>query len=453
MMTWTGRWKGGRTTASKERPVVWVIEKQIHKVPYTITLESRTEEEALGELNLFKRDPAGYYARYNASQGPSDEPVYLNEALFGKYLRYLRDEQADGKEGPNARSLRHRKNVRNYLAQWTEVLHGQDLRTLTLKRIKGALTSWPTARRHRISALKGLYTWLREECAELTPGEDPTLALKTPQPAPEKVIRVKGYPVEVVSRVYAKLTSWSFTRASFGTRAVSPLQEEEIRTLAASGKSGYSLAKEYKISRNTIRGILTGAGRKARREDKDADAQCVRDVFVLAAKGGMHLTEIDRIAKGQAHVKVLHNQGEIAATITYKQKTGVHVKSIDGQMLASVRRLQKRGAAPASWWVRRVVGKACAAVNEEPLNLGEFRHSFITWAAEEGVPVSPKAGGVALNRIAAVVNHRSALTTSKFYDNRQVPEMICIPSLNLVHPDDPDGSDRDAPDLERRLSR
>ncbi len=67
---------------------------------------------------------------------------------------------------------------------------------------------------------------------------------------------------------------------------------------------------------------------------------------------------------------------------------------------------------------------------------GELRHSFVTWAHEGGQEIRPKAGGVPLHTVAAVVGHTTALTTKRFYKGVKVPVMIRIP-IRLVHSEDP----------------
>jgi hypothetical protein len=59
------------------------------------------------------------------------------------------------------------------------------------------------------------------------------------------------------------------------------------------------------------------------------EVQCVRDVLMLHAKGGMHGTEIDRLARGERRVKVLQGQGAIAGTSTFIHKSGQAHCSLD----------------------------------------------------------------------------------------------------------------------------
>jgi integrase len=392
MPQWTGKWAGGRTYVNKQGNTVWVLEKQVHGRLYTTRLAAGNENDALAELALFKRDPAAYVAR---TQGGTPEggavsknaPVVMDLPTVERFLDHLKHQ---------GRTERHRKNVRNYLAQWAEALFEKDLRTLRLQDLKQALNGWydgerkeVVAKRHRIAAIKSFFSWLREEEALLTTAEDATLALKVPPARPEKALRDKGYSMRDVERLYAAINGWE------------------------SKKYGWK-----------------GTGRVT-------EVQCVRDVLMLHAKCGMHGTEIDRLARGEGKVKVLQGQGAIAGTITFIHKSGrVHVQSLDAQALAAATRLQARGSAPADWWIRQVVKRAAKSIGLEPLRMGELRHSFVTWAAECGVEVKPLDGGVPLSRIAATIGHQSAVTTKRFYEGVKVPPMIQLP-LRLEHPEDP----------------
>lgn len=392
MPRWTGRWDGGRTYVNKQGDTVWVLEKQVHGRLYTTRLSVGNEKDALAELALFKRDPDAYLAQAQASRPVGEDtsknaPLLIDLPLVERFLDHLKRE---------GRTERHRKNVRTYLAQWAEALYEKDLRALRLQDLKKVLNGWYdaetkeiVAKRHRIAAIKSFFSWLREEEAALTTAEDPTLALKVPPARPEKAMRDKGYSMQDVERLYAAISGWE------------------------SKKYGWK-----------------GTGRVT-------EVQCVRDVLMLHAKCGMHGTEIERLARGEGKVKVLHGQGAIAGTITFVHKSGrVHVQSVDAQSLAAAMRLQARGSAPADWWIRQVVKRAAKSIGLAPLRMGELRHSFVTWAAECGVEVKPVDGGVPLARIAATIGHQSAVTTKKFYEGVKVPPMIQLP-IRLEHPEDP----------------
>jgi len=377
---WTGKWKGGRTFNAKDGRPVYVLRKMIRGRNYTVHLDARSETEAEAELALFMRDPEGYRTRGETQQLKRESAVYMNAEAVGRYLDTMR------RAGTTERYV---GNVGFYLATWAEGLAGRDLRTVTLQDLLRELNRHTTARKNRITALKSFCAWLREVEGALTAAEDASISLKVPATRPEKSVREKGYSIEAIERLYRELSGWEFTNFR---------QEATRRT---------------------------------------TDVQCVRDVLCIHAKTGMHGTEIERLARGEGKVSVVEDGGDIAATVKFIHKSGhVHLQSIDRQTLEAVQRLQARGAAPVDSHIRRVVRRACQSLGMEPVRFGELRHSFVTWAAECGREVRPKAGGLPLTAIAAVVGHHSAHTTKRFYDNVKVPPMIQIP-INLEHPDDP----------------
>jgi integrase len=167
------------------------------------------------------------------------------------------------------------------------------------------------------------------------------------------------------------------------------------------------------------------------------DNQAVRDVLLVLAKTGLHGTELSRIARGEAEVLVLPDQGAITATIRFVHKSGEeHVQSVDAQTLAAVQRLVRRGQIPVDAFLRKHMRVAGKKLGEEPILLGRLRHCFITWAQDVGVELKPKSAGVPLATVAAIVGHKSAKTTRLFYTGFRVPSLLQLP-LRLEHPDDP----------------
>lgn len=172
---------------------------------------------------------------------------------------------------------------------------------------------------------------------------------------------------------------------------------------------------------------------------REVKSQFVRDVLCVAAKTGLHQTEIDRLARGMGEVVDLEGHGEIAGTIRFKHKSGEdHVRSVDAQTLAAVRRLQVRQKAPNRHAAHESIGYAAQRAQVGLINPGQLRHCFATWAQERGArKVEPAAGsGVSIHEVAAALNHKSPTTTKRYYDGVQVPAMIVVP-IKLKHPEDP----------------
>jgi integrase len=206
--------------------------------------------------------------------------------------------------------------------------------------------------------------------AELDIAEDPSRLLKAPKAMPEKAVRAKGFTIAAVERLYARIIP-----------------------------------------------------------------QDIRDVVAAGAKTGLHLTELNRLARGQGVIEPITEQGEIAGQLRVWHKNGrEHRQSIDAQTLEAILRLRQRGSVPARQWIRKNLHRASEGIGVEPMDFGELRHSFASWAGDQGEIVWPKGRGVPLTLIAQVMGH-DAKTNRDFYRTAIEP-MIKLP-IKLIHPEDP----------------
>lgn len=391
---WRQKWLGGRTFEKRDGSLGYTLERMVGDVRFAKTLDAKTKEDALAELALFSRDPEKYTTRREARAVAAADAVVVEAATVDRVAAHLQRE---------GRSSRYIKNVISYLGHWAEDLGGADLRRLKLKELLRIVNEHGTARGKRIAALKTFTAYFREVEATLQLNEDPTLALKMPPARPEKLKRDKGYPMELIEQVYGAVYDW----------------ENEVMPADAFG-------------RVRTRGINVAPMRKG-----EGDAQGVRDVLVLRAKYGMHGTEIDRLATGMGQLEPVKAQKQIAGTLKFQHKTGrVHVLSVDAQGFAAAKRLQARGTVISDGYLRTSLKYACRKLGVDPINPGELRHSFATWAGEVGVEVKPKEAGVSMESIAATMGHQSKRTTGFFYWGVKIPAMILIP-IKLKHPEDP----------------
>jgi integrase len=210
------------------------------------------------------------------------------------------------------------------------------------------------------------------ERGELDRADDASIDLKVPPPTPERASREKGYAMPHVAAIYAHLTD-----------------------------------------------------------------QAVRDFLCVQSRTGLHCTEVDRLASGTGKVTPVEGHGTIAAVLRVDHKNGrVHMQSIDAQALAALQRLLSRGSAPVDSWRRKMIAEAAKAARLKPINLGEMRHSFTTWAETSGSKVMPAEAGVPLHEVSLAIGHGSVATTEKFYRGTKVPPMITVP-LVLKHAKDP----------------
>ena len=379
-----GRWEGGRVKLDRYGKKVYVLEAKRNGARYGITLDVQTGKEASAELALFNRAPAEYRAAaskrvYVPGYVPS-EGLCITPDLLAKY-------QADCLDESSAHHITKKWCNVNlyYLAKWMKALKGADLRKVSLLEYKELARSMKPRRLH-ISALRAFTHWLRSE-GLLESGQDASRDLEVPQAKTKREQGSVGYTMEHVEKVYAALKTYRHLKGSL------------------------------------------------------VDAQAARDVIALRALCGMHHTEVERLAKGWFKVKPLDGQGEIAGTVIFfhkkSAKTGLtHPQSLGPVALAAALRLQARGSAPSENHVKKLATEAAVAAGGEPMNLGELRHSFVTWSKTYGRVVKPVAGaGVSLEDIAAAIGHGSIKTT-RIYDDSHIPNLIVLP-LKLENEEDP----------------
>lgn len=130
-----------------------------------------------------------------------------------------------------------------------------------------------------------------------------------------------------------------------------------------------------------------------------------RDCLLILANTGMHVTELERLVRSRES-EVTPRKGRTLAIITFRHKRGDdHSIAITSQeVLDAVRRLREAGEMP-----RRFSGKvkaACAAAGVDAFGPGVMRHSYGTWAVEQGVAPAD---------VARVLGHKDQSTTRRFY--------------------------------------
>ncbi|MCP3137535.1 site-specific integrase [Pyxidicoccus xibeiensis] len=383
-------WPGGFVRLSRGREV-FVIERRAGSGKrYKIALDVRTEREALAELALFERDPAGYQTRKQQRRERAADTggMRLDAAALGEFFTDARAKVARGELSVGY--VRHA--LQPYLIAWAEALGGRELRAVSLAELNAILGRWTGAGPKRIVVLKAFTAWARSK-GRLAQKDDPTLGLKVP-PVTTRPMEARAFTASKVEAVYAALRNYTF----------------------APGHGSDAPASAPRVT---------------------VDMQPVRDVFVLRAKCGMHGTEIDRLARGAGTVRVLTGQGEIAATLVFPHKRGgEHVVSVDAQALAAAQRLQARGKAPDPVTTSRAVARVIAEYPElDGFAFERLRHTFITLGAA-GRVVTAKGGGVPLELLSQVAGHTSTATTRRHYLGTHVPPMVVLP-LQLVNEDDP----------------
>lgn len=167
------------------------------------------------------------------------------------------------------------------------------------------------------------------------------------------------------------------------------------------------------------------------------DSQYIRDLYCVAAKTGMHTTEIRRMTSGEVEIRPVGKNGIAAVLRMVHKNKRDHLQSVDAQTLAALRRLMARGRAPSG----PAVSYAVAKVGGEPVFPKYLRHSFATWLKECGRKVTVQRGGLDHSEVAALIGHRSGLMLKDRYDNSAIPAMGVV-DIRLEHPADPVSIDR-----------
>lgn len=371
--TWVGRWEGGRIRVTDKGKRVWMIERSIDGRRYAISLRVTNISGALAELALFNRDPRSYAGQLD-EKASVHQPLVLNDVLVDRFMAWARDP---------AQQLSHdyvEHILDAYLRQWVRKLAAlgcSDLLRVSTVQLRQALSTWPTAKKHRVIALKALASWLRDN-GFLSSQTDPTLDLKS----------IKGK---------RKRT------------------EEEAK------------AYDLRDVQTVYRAVLH---------------QGIRDRITLCFGHGVHLSELERYARGEGRLRSVGpwEACPIVGTLRLAHKSGEwHTISLNAQGFAAAQRIGAEGPRSRSWCYQHLAD--VARQNNLPhLLLGSGRHSFTTWCRTPGmgvVKVEPPQPAVSLEDVAAVTGHRSVSTTRFHYDEADhIPHLLELP-LRLVNPDDP----------------
>ncbi|SRR5216684_1561488 len=389
---WLGSWPGGRQRAGRQG-TVYVLEQTREDHRYSFTLEVESERDAMAELALFNRDPDAY-CRQREEIIPR-----LSEANIEHFCR---DKAAEGL------SDEHVENVlRHYLTEWLDLFKGRDLREFRLaeaqawlkQKAKDPKTGKLVPKRgvsKRIVALKSFTAWLRrggdsiEACLDRK--DDWTLDLVCPEEKRTKTIEEKTYSLDHVEAIYARISPWNY-RAGTGNRT--------------------------------------------------SDAQSIRDVVRIASTTGLHLKEIDRLARRKdgdnlvGKIERLADQPyPIAGVFTVWHKNGFkHRVAVNQETLEAGLRLQAKGKAPEKSYVHRCLDRAAERAGRPEIEPGSLRHSFISWGNTVGTSyVTVNGAGIPAHVMAQICGH-SLATNLKHYRNAIEP--LAVLPLKLQHPEDP----------------
>jgi integrase len=239
----------------------------------------------------------------------------------------------------------------NMLGDWLEALDGRDLRNLAATEVKATLKTWGTSLPNRVVALKGLYTWLRKEKGLLKHFEDPM---------PDVVI------------------------------------------------------PERKAAKNTSTGFRDHDFKKVRRVWKHLRAD-VRDVYEFLAATGWHLADARRFVTG-GEIRKDPTGKHLATLVTWhKAKEDAVIGITNRRHLALAKKLRAKGEMLSNSTLAAQVRRANRKAGVKGVRfayLGDMRHSFSTWAIEDGHEMSA---------VARHNNHTSEKMLRQHYVRHAVP--------------------------------
>lgn len=163
----------------------------------------------------------------------------------------------------------------------------------------------------------------------------------------------------------------------------------------------------------------------------------VRDVLVVLAATGWHISEIRRFAtSGSIRERVASDGPDVLAVIGAQHKSGKrHFTALQHhQHVEAAKRIRVRGHVYDKTWLRKVMLRACEAAdaaakkhNKEAtipaFTLGVMRHSVATWLRQAGVPDEASA---------QFLGHSSAATTRRHYIAHEVAPRVLPPTALRV---------------------
>ncbi|HVO21440.1 MAG TPA: hypothetical protein VMU15_19415, partial [Anaeromyxobacter sp.] len=153
---WGPRWDHGRVHYDDHGQPTFFIEARRAGHYYLRKTDVHTEQEALAEFALFETNPSAYLprgVRQAKAAAPGEAgppPLLLDKKLATEFIDYSREVLKLAPDWIRKKSA--------YLAWWTDMLWGVDLRRISLRLVlskvpKGERT---TARAHKIAVLRSL---------------------------------------------------------------------------------------------------------------------------------------------------------------------------------------------------------------------------------------------------------------------------------------------------------
>lgn len=348
-------WEGGRVHVDSHGRRTFYIRQRYEGKRYEVSTGQHVRAQAMKHLRRWEDDPLAYLQSLQA--GPQ-EPVRLTDDLIAEYGEWI---PPSGRE-PSKAWLRRRKAELEF---WRDTFRGRDLRHLDPHRDVFRYCGERLKDRHRRSAVKALFTWLRRVPGGLLkPGEGPDLSsLKSLQVSPEQWTRPKAVPK----------TDWQKVREK--------LWNHEVKS-GPQGKSTFHPWRHFALALDVL------------------------------GSTGWHVQELKRfIEGGRIEREEDPPEGSAAVLVCPEAKGGGELRSACSKVaLEAARQLLAHGTLSTGKF-SHAVGEACKKAKVKVFGPGQARHSAATWMVEAGADLAS---------VAAFLNHKSPATTRKFYSTLAV---------------------------------
>lgn len=314
----TGKWEGGYVHTDASGRTTFYIRKQIGGTRYDVSTGAHTERAAFEQLKRFEADPEAYDPR--GTVGP--DAIWLDKELVEAFLRYSKEEKQN-----TGKWIREQKKK---LAWWAEKLHGVDLHRVSLKEHILPALDGADARKHRITVIKALFTWLRRVRRDITLAEDPVAA-----------------------------------------GALSCIQANRVKP-----KKKKAIPREHV---ELVREHLIGGW---------------RDALDIQTETGWHVTEVQRFAADgeiEPATKAQKEQGVAGVLVVQHKSRDQHRTAVTEKTLEAAQRLRERGGLSIRHYQAAVRSACKAAGLKTPFGPGQLRHSVATWYVEDGADLGSVA--------------------------------------------------------------
>lgn len=151
-----------------------------------------------------------------------------------------------------------------------------------------------------------------------------------------------------------------------------------------------------------------------------------RDVLLVLAATGMHISELRRFARGEGELLKPLRGERVAGKILIAHKSGeAHVVALGhADYVAAAARIRARRRLFSNGWLIACINAACDKAGVQRFTPGVMRHSLGTWLVEDGAPAQ---------LVARQLGHRSERTTNRFYvDLGLTAADVRVPTLHVV---------------------